>query len=188
MTWPFEHWNEGKVYLHNDKWKEFKNEIDKFGYKEEKHDWQHNRIFCKLHTPRDVIINLPCPGDENLKHKIETTAHWTMIYEPFPAFERTRLDPEGWLPSWNLYAEDNRTGEELTILTTGEIFERSEDSIFTLYSTRYTRRNVFAYFKGKYWIVSDYENFGIGSAPPPKKVKSKKVMARSIFDPFEESW
>ena len=187
MTWPFEHWDNGKVYLHNENWLNFRKDIDRNGYKDEKHDWLHHRILCRLHTPRQTILDIPVRGDEDLKYKIESNTTWTTIYEPFPAFERTAHDPEGWLPSWNLYAENNHAvGEEIIILQTGEIFDNTSGSFLRIRFS--SNKNTFAYFREKYWIVSEYYDYGIGAAAPPKKVKPKKVAARSIFEPFEEGW
>ena len=187
MNWPFEHWHDGKVYLHNDNWKEFQKEIERNGYKGEKHDWLHNRISLKLHTPRNNIKDIPCPGDEECKYKIEHTTEWSMIYEPLPAFERTNSDPEGWLPSWHLYAEERSEGEKITILFTGNIWKSKESDNFLPISFNITKRNYFAYFQNQYWIMSNYIDHGTGANPPVKKSK-KKAVARSIFDTFEESW
>ena len=104
-----------------------------------------------------------------------------MIYEPFPAFVRTEHDPEGWLPSWNLYLEDNHSKEkleELTILETDHIFALPESKWSILRVTRDT--NLFAYFREHYWIVTDFKNYQTGHCPPEKKKKKKKY--RSLFD------
>jgi len=176
MQWEFEHWDNGKVYLHIEKWNNFKLNVEKNGYNGYKHDWNHKRIFCNIHTPRKNLIDLPAIGEDSKKHKIEDVEEWTLIYDPFPAFSRTVSDPEGWLPSYNLWAEDNhKDGESVHILTsipTGDIF--------------YSPRNYFVLFRDMFWMLNYYEEYGFGSHKPPKKKKENLV--RSIFEPFESAW
>jgi hypothetical protein len=185
MNWPFEHWDNGKVYLHNERWEEFRKNVDKYG-QGYPHNWNHTRLFVCLHTPRDSIMDLPAPGDPDLKHRIESHEEWTMIYEPYPAFVRTHDDPEGWLPSWHMWAEDNHVGgESLSILHTGNIYKQSDDGLIR---RRFTS-NHFAAFRCQFWNMQTYVNLGVGpNEPPKKKPKSKLLMPRSIFDPFEGNW
>lgn len=187
--WAFEHWNDGKVYLHNDKWEAFRKQVEKnglvHGLKDNyhiPHDWSHTRIFCCLHTPRENIIDIPAPGDEVLKHTILEVEEWSMIFEPFPAWRRTGEDPEASLPSWHLWAENRRDGEKLGIMTTGHIYKQPDGFILL------TKREVnhFASFQGMFWKIDGFVNYGIGPNPPMKKKKPK--ITRSITDPFEQSW
>lgn len=187
MSWEFEHWHDGKVYLHEDRWEAFKKDIEKNGYQGRSHDWLHTRIFCMLHTPRKSIYDIPCPGDEDLKFKIESSEEWKMVYEPFPAFQRTQEDPEGWLPSWHLWAENIGNGEQITILTTGGIYKQPNDGL--IYITFNRVLNHFAVFRDMIWKIDKFENYGLGPNPPAPVVKPKrKSVSRSIFEPFEESW
>lgn len=187
MGWEFEHWDNGKLYLHNDRWAEFKARIEKEGAYP--HNWDHRRIFFHLHTPRKSLDDVPAPGDKDLKYKIEDVDNsWSVIYEPYPAFTRTEYDPEGWLPSWHIWAEDKHTdGEQISILTTGSIDADPSDSLLISFSLRQRRKNVFALFRGQFWKLTEYQEYGIGPNAPPKKTK-KKTPRRSIFDSFEESW
>jgi len=188
--WSFEHWNDGKVYLHNDNWEAFRKQVEKNGLVHGlkgnyhlPHDWSHTRIFCCLHTPRKDITELPAPGDDDLKYKIESVEEWTMIFEPFPAFRRTQEDPEASLPSWHLWAEDGHEGEKLAILSTGHIYKPADD-VFRLMLKR--ECNHFAAFQGKFWKIDGFVNYGLGPIPPLKKPKAKTT--RSILEPFEQSW
>lgn len=185
MGWEFEHWDNGKLYLHEERWAAFKKNIEKYG--NHPHTWEHERIFFHIHTPRDVLFHIPIPGDEELKYKIqEVEKKWSTAYEPFPAFTRTEHDPEGWLPSWNIFAEDkNPQGEPISILTTGTIDQRSSSFLLGI-SGLAVRRNVFAFFRNQFWILDSYHEYGVGPNKPVKK-SSKSKHRRNIFDPFEES-
>lgn len=187
MVWEFEHWDNGKVYLHNDRWSVFQKQLQLFG--SYPHNWDHNRIFFQLHSPRDIINHVPAPGDDPEKYTIAfTDQSYTTIYEPYPAFVRTNEDPEGWLPSWHIYAEDKHKdpqGEPLAILTTGDIFQNNTSLYIRLTPVV---KNTFAYFRGKFWRLEQYQDFGLGPNPPPPVTKKKKKIARSIHEPFEQSW
>ena len=183
MSWAFEHWDNGKVYLHEQRWNDFRKDVEKtgLGYL---HNYNHNRIFCRIYTPRDRIEDLPAIGLPDLKYKVEGFNKWNVIYQPYPAFVRTNEDPEGWLPSWNLWSEDNNTGDELLIFHTGNI-SRVDD----IYSFGITIRNYFVSFQGKFWLMDNYKHYGIGPhSPPPPAPKVKKLCPRSIFEDFEEPW
>lgn len=189
--WSFEHWNDGKVYLHNDKWEVFRKQVEKNGLVHGlmgnyylPHDWNHTRIFCCLHTPRASISDLPAPGDPDLKYKIESIEEWSTIFEPFPAWMRTNEDPEASLPSWHLWAENGNDGEKLAVMYTGEIFKQPNDNC--IYNFKKPERNFFASFQGMFWKIDGYVNYGVGACPPIKKERPKTV--RSILDSFEPAW
>lgn len=186
--WSFEHWNDGKVYLHNDNWEAFRKQVEKNGLVHGlkgnyhlPHDWNHTRVFCCLHTPRENIADLPAPGDPDYKYKIEGIEEWTMIFEPFPAFRRTEEDPEASLPSWHLWGEDKHDGEKLAIMYTGNIYKPP-----LIISFKQPERNYFAAFRDMFWKIDGFVNYGLGPNQPKKKVKVKTT--RSITDPFEQSW
>lgn len=182
MSWEFEHWDNGKVYLHNERWAEFREKVKKHG-NGYPHNWNHKRILLQLHSPRDNLIDVPASGEKGLSHRIESYEEWTMIYQSYPAFVRTEHDPEGWLPSWHIYAEDNhKEGEAVCLLKTGSIY-----STFDIFLLMPTPKNLFASFRDQFWNVTIIENIGIGPFEPPKPPKSK-MKHRSIFDSFEESW
>lgn len=186
MGWEFEHWDNGKVYLHNERWNAFREKMEKFsGYP---HDWDHRRIFFHLHTPRDAIHEIPAIGDGHLKYTIEDVDNsFSVIHEPYPAFTRTVNDPEGWLSSWHIFAEDKHpplTKESVSFLKTGDIFEQSPGMI----RWGASQTNTFALFRGKFWAVGSYKDYGIGPNAPPSKVKKKSKHRRNIFEPFEEGW
>lgn len=188
MTWEFEHWDNGKVYLHHERWEAFRKNIEKYGYNGQQHDWNHQRIFCCLHTPRENLLDIPAPGDDDLKYKIEFTQEWRTIYDPFPAFVRTNEDPEGWLPSWNLWSEDTGDGEQLGLLYTGHIRHVDSSRLMIVLGSSHIDRNIFASYQGKFWRVDGLHAYGVGHHPPPVPKKKKVLQPRSIFDPFEESW
>lgn len=190
MAWEFEHWDNGSVYLHNERWKKFRENIEKHG--SYPHNWNHNRVFMCLHSPRDILTDVPCAGNDGHKHKIERVeSDWSIIYEPYPAFRRSDHDPQGWLPSWHVWAEDqhrNPLGEPLCLLWTGHIWAPKDPNIFQI--TFNQERNLFARFQDRFWKVEDYWHYGIGAHPPPSgdiPLKRKKLMPRDIFEPFE-SW
>lgn len=188
MGWEFEHWDNGKVYLHNERWDAFKKNL--FAHGSYPHNWSHNRVLFQLHSPRDVITEVPAPGDFPEKYKIfETDLAYSTIYEPYPAFVRTNEDPEGWLPSWHIFAEDGHKspqGEPITILSTSDIYQSNRLSVFLVGGIV---KNQFAYFRGKFWRLEHYQNFGIGPNPPPSpSQKKRKKLGRSLNDPFEQSW
>lgn len=187
MGWEFEHWDNGKVYLHEERWQAFRKNLEKNG-NGYPHNWLHERILVRLHSPRDNIHDVPCPGMEHLKYKVEDyDDSWSVVYQPFPAFMRTAEDPEGWLPSWNIWAENRHVdplGEKLTLITTGDIFDRGDGLI----SFGRRVKNIFANFQNKFWRVDQYHNYGIGpNPPPPPPPKKKRLLGRDIFEPFE-SW
>jgi len=185
INWDFEHWDNGKVYLHNERWLEFRNNVDKYG-NGYPHNWNNNRIFVCLSNPHDSMYDLPAVGDVDLKYIIESHEEWKMVYEPYPAFIRSENDPEGWLPSWHMWAEDRSSGEPLTIFETGYAFHNNPHSFFL----SKTIRNKFASFRNQFWNVLEFNKLGIGVHPPPQPpLKSpKKLTARSIFEPFEADW
>ena len=184
MSWEFEHWDNGKVYLHNERWENFRENIKRYG-NGYPHNWDHKRILLQLHSPRNLLYDVPAPGEERLKYMIESKEEWTTIYQSYPAFIRTKHDPEGWLPSWHIYAEDNhKDGEVVCLLQTGPIYTTIKD--FYILGTPAT--NLFASFRGQFWSVKIVEEMGIGSASPPKPPPKIKLKNRSIFDSFEESW
>jgi hypothetical protein len=196
MGMEYEHWDNGKVYLHRDRWEAFRANIEKHGAynpgfdEPYLHYWNNERIFLCLHTPRASIFDLPAIGEPDLKYKIESHSEYKVIYQPYPAFMRTEDDPESWLPSWNLWAESNqKNGEDLGILYTGEIF-RKEKALFTAYGlgSQTTRKNQFAVFRNQFWLIKDYYDYGYGSHPMPKPRKKKVLSPRSIYDSFEEGW
>jgi hypothetical protein len=77
--WPFEHWDNGKVYLHIENWLKFKEEKLKHG--EYPHNWDHKRIFCKLINPRDSIYDIPTYN--KFGYEIESIIKgYRVIYEP----------------------------------------------------------------------------------------------------------
>lgn len=189
MSWEFEHWDDGKVYLHEERWEEFRKNVDKYG-QGYPHNWNHNRFFICIHTPRDSILDLPARGEDGLKHQIATVQELKMIYESYPAFIRTDHDPEGWLPSWHMWAEDKYVnGESISILTSVNIFWKGDDPNYI--SFRRIQHNVFAKFRNQFWNVKFVNPLGIGPNEPPEppiKKKPKLLLPRSIFDSFEESW
>lgn len=189
MSWEFEHWDNGKVYLHEDRWSEFRKNVEKTGL-DHPHNWNNSRIFCRLHTPRKYITELPALGDEDLKYKISHHESWRMIYQPFPAFVRTNEDPEGWLPSWHLWGEDHSKGDEITFLQTNHIFKHTNDSKMIMIGFTPAIRNTFVSFQGQFWLVDNIHKYGIGPNPPPpsKQKKKNKISARSIFEEFKEPW
>jgi hypothetical protein len=191
MSWEFEHWDNGRVYLHNERWKKFRENIEKNGWYP--HNWNHNRIFVQIHTPRDVLQDVPCAGNDGYKHKVERVEDfWSVVYEPYPAFARTEHDPEGWCPSWHLWAEDghiNPHSEQLTLIWTGHIWAPKDPNIIQIQFHR--EANLFARFQGKFWRVQDYWHYRIGPNPPPPgevKLKKKKLMPRDIFEEFQSPW
>ena len=189
MSWEFEHWDNGKVYLHLERWEAFRKNVEKYGYEGYLHDWNHNRIFCNLHTPRENLLDVPAEGDEGYKHKISHVSDYRVIFQPFPAFVRTGHDPEAWLESWNIWAEDQGEGEPLSILTTVEKWKPQKDDGFIYIRMGAIRDvNTFASFRGMFWLVDALHYYGIGPNPPPPKKKKKVLAPRSIFDPQEAPW
>lgn len=191
--WSFEHWNDGKVYLHNDKWEAFRKQVEKNGLVHGlkgnyhlPHDWNRTRVFCRLHTPRAYITDLPAPGDTNFKYRIESIEEWAVIFEPFPAWVRTDEDPEASLPSWHLWAENGHDGERLAIISTGHIYEPPKSDGLVPFMLSKVERNHFAAFQGMFWKIDGFVNYGLGPNPPKKKPKVKTT--RSITEPFEQSW
>jgi hypothetical protein len=189
MNWPYEHWDNGKVYLHQERWLEFKDNINIYG-NGYPHNWDHKRISFMIHSPRDILTDVPAPGHGSLKHKIEDVDKgFSTIYEPFPAFFRSNEDPEGWLPSWNIWAEDKHTnpiGEELSILTTGPIDIEDDVTRFMRFSIPVVRKNQFIFFRKQFWAFCDFFDYGIGPNPPMKLKKKQKF--RSVYDSFEKEW
>jgi len=186
MAWEFEHWDNGKVYLHCERWERFRSQIEKYGG-DYPHNWDHQRIFFRIHTPRNLITDVPVEGDDDFKYKIENIEDsFSVIYEPYPAFFRSNIDPEGWASSWHVFAENKNNGEPLTILETSDIYApKIQTGFFNLnYST--VKKNKFCYFRNQYWILDSYRDYGIGPHQPKKIKKNNKY--RNIFDPFEGSW
>lgn len=172
MSFDFEHWHDGKVYLHQDNWNRFKQNIENGG--DYPHNWDHSRIFLKLDAPRKLIKDVPVGG---LTVQSADTSY-SIIYEPFPAFVRSEEDPEGWLPSWHIFAENNHIkpmyAKPFTILTLSKIGT-------SMKGYQWPETVDVAFFDNLYWRISDYKNYDLGPNPPPKKNKKKKRY-RDIFD------
>lgn len=182
MTWEFEHWDNGKVYLHEERWKKYVEDLQNDGT----HYNTRNRILIRLINPRKNLQDVPVPGDDDYKHKITYKEDWNLIYQPFPAFMRTDIDPEGWSPSWNLFADDNdHYAEKFQILNTGPIHKKHQSFMYIGESTAV---NVFAFFRDEFWSVIYRKELGLGAYPEPPKQKKTKLQPRSVFDEFESSW
>jgi hypothetical protein len=96
--------------------------------------------------------------------------------------ERTKEDPEGWLPSWHLWAEDVKDGEEITIFQTVETIYTS---FYVLNTLSTPQRNIFALFRNKYWLVTEFKDYGKGTHSPPKPKKRTKYRTLTFKDDDE---
>jgi hypothetical protein len=161
--YPFRHVGpDGKVYLHWENWNRF------VEMKEEEypHDWGHNRCFLRI---------LACDSptlDEVIDYVQET---WSVIFEPFPAYWRTKEDPEGWGESYHLWIEDNQkqTDENKVCI----IYMRNPANLFP--DAKYV------YFQKKWWKVDLYEHYGLGRNAP--KVAPPPTLFRDIYEDFEST-
>jgi hypothetical protein len=175
--WIFEHWDNGKVYLHNQRWGQFFKNIEENG--DYPHNWDHTRFFCQIHSPRNDIGDLPNIKNKKVAYKFT----YNVIYQPYPAFVRTELDPEGWLPSWHIWSEDNHPvgySEEISFLNLS-----SSNNIYFIHDS-----HTVVNFHDKFWLVESYVNYGVGPHRPPVPPKKNKsfIRPRSIYEPFENPW
>jgi hypothetical protein len=179
MAWEFEHWDNGKVYLHHDNWRAFRKRIEREGYQGHLHDWNNRRVFLSLYSPADNYHDVAVHDEI-----VTSTELWMLAFEPFPAFTRTVDDPEGWLPSWNLWANDRDGSESVSLFF-------CEDMPVYRIVPKFQYTPCFANFRGKFWHVGERKYYGLGVHPPPPKPKplKKGVLApRSIYEDFDGGW
>lgn len=187
MGWPFEHYQDGETFLHTTNWLSFKRH--KESGTEYPHNWLHRRLFIQLHSPRNWINQIPLPEDNSLSlfhptrqlnqpYQINYVSDdWSVIFDPYPAFVRTRDDPHGNQPSFHLWLEDKHQkptyGEPVTLFSTGTTLNAGTDYIY-------------ACFRDLYWYVESFHDYGLGVKQPPieeiRKVGTKKKLYRSIDD------
>lgn len=182
MGWPFEHHQDGQVFLHMNNWADFKRHKDSGA--EYPHNWLHRRLFVQIHSPRADLKQVPIPIEEgslfvrNSSRKINCVSDdWSVIFEPYPAFVRTTSDLNGNQPSWHIWLEDKHQkptyGEPMTLFSTGMNLGSGHD-------------NLFAFFRDAYWYVEQFHDYGLGTKRPQIeelcRVGTKKRLYRSIDD------
>lgn len=165
MGWHFEHWDNGVCYFHHQRWEEFRSNLEK-SYR---HNKNHRRALVTLINPCDRLVDAigvthnPLTGMNYYPSCDIIEDDFSTIFEPFPRWFKAPNIEESYI----MFVEDGHKRPRL-----------GEDVIFYSVPGYYlsnSNKNLYCFFKDKYWKVVEFEGGHHGPylpPPPPPKWRS----------------